>query len=104
MDLVRGWALIRLDAGWDDEDNVQKAIQHVIRVYLDEDAARTERERLQAENTSDDVLYFLQETEVERITVPSRPAKPSSWRGPRRSPEDARTHQTSRPRTISPQR
>jgi hypothetical protein len=69
MDLVRGWALIRLDAGWDDKDDVQKRIEHVIRVYLNEHTARAERERLQAESTNDDILYFLQETEVERPTT-----------------------------------
>jgi hypothetical protein len=64
-DPQQAWALVRLDAGWDDEDNVQKQVTWVMRVYLNEAAARAERERLLAENTNDDVLYFLQETEVQ---------------------------------------
>ncbi len=59
----RGWAVLQLDAG--DQDD-ELAVVHAVRVYRSEEGARAEAERLGNEDASLDYHYFYKPTVVER--------------------------------------
>jgi hypothetical protein len=60
------WAVMCRDTGWYEEDDVEKDVGDLIRVYRDHQDVHNEMFRLRATSTNDDLFYYCQETEIER--------------------------------------
>ena len=65
-EFVEAWAVVCRDVGWDEEEDVEKDVFTVLRVFWREADALAEVHRLRAADSHEDRFYYMEETEAER--------------------------------------